>query len=273
MADRSADWTLNVPPAEPTVIDLAPLGRRESVPEPALTVPEKETSLAVMVIAELVLEIEVEPALVTLPVPSVVIVTPVVPVALALRAIEPLEPDEVCNTSELPEKAFEAVMVPLAVRVKVPLVDVMLPEVPIVAEALVVVIEKLPPTVDVPSVTAPVLLTSAVAEPPALAVRIPAWIRIGVPDVPMLPVEEVRLTVLAVSVTLPDRVMVPEPLALTLTIPDEPALTLALIVMAALAALVVSEMVPPLDIVNAVGILRALPDVIEILPDVSTMVP
>lgn len=122
---------------------------------PALTVPENATSFAVIVMAELVLEMEVEPALVTLPVPSVVIVTPLVPVALALRVMEPLEPEDVCNTNELPEKACEAVIVPLAVRVSVPLVDVITPVVPMLADAPVVVMERSLPTIDVSIIVAP----------------------------------------------------------------------------------------------------------------------
>lgn len=71
-----------MPPAPPTEIDLLPLGKRVTVPDaPALTVPEKATSLAVMEIGALVDEIDLVAAFVTLPVPSVVIVTPVVPVA------------------------------------------------------------------------------------------------------------------------------------------------------------------------------------------------
>lgn len=273
MADRSADCTLKVPPAEPTVIDFEPLGSSVTVLVPALTVPEKATSFAVMVTAELVLEMDVEPAFVTLPVPSVVIVTPVVPVALAFRVIAPLEPEDVWSTNALPERALEAVMVPLPVRVSMPLVEVMDPDVPMVAEAPVVVTEKLPPIVDVPMSKAPVLLISAVAEPPVFAVRVPAAVRIGVPDAPMLPLVEVKFTVLAVSVTLPERVIVPEPLALTLIMPEAPALTLALIVIAALAALVVRDIMPLLEIVIAVGILKVLPDVMDMLPVVLTMLP
>ncbi len=171
MADRSDESTVNVPPAEPTVIDVVPFGRRETVLVPALTVPEKATSFAVMVMAELVLEMDVEPALVTLPVPSVVIVTPVVPVAFAFRVIAPLDPEEVCNTKELPERALDAVMVPLAVSVSVPLVDVTAPVVPMVAEVPVVVMERLPPTIDVSIIVLPALVTKPAPLPPVLTLK------------------------------------------------------------------------------------------------------
>lgn len=70
---------MNVPPAEATVMDLAPFGNSDTVPLPAFTVPPKETSLAVMETAEFV--VAIEPLVcVKLPVPSVVIVTPLVPV-------------------------------------------------------------------------------------------------------------------------------------------------------------------------------------------------
>lgn len=238
MAKRSVDNTLNVPPAPPTDIDLAPLGRSVTVPDPALT-PVKETSLAVMVMGELVDEIDVAPLFVTLPVPSVVIVTPLVPVALALSVTAPLDPDDVCNTSVLPEKALEAVILPLAIKVNVPLVEVMVPEVPMLAEAPVVVSEKLPPTVEAPRVTAPALETSAVPAPPLLMVRVPvAAVKIGVPDDPIVPVPEVRDTVGPLTVTEPERVIVPEPLAFMVTLPLEPVETLALIAMPELLPLV-----------------------------------
>jgi len=91
-----------------------------------------------------------------------------------LRVTEPLEPDEVVSTNALPEMLFDVVIEPLAVSVKVPLVEVTAPLVPIVAVPPVVVTEKLPPTVDAPMVTAPALLISAVALPPELAVIVVA---------------------------------------------------------------------------------------------------
>lgn len=138
---------------------------------PLLTDPENATSFAVMVTA-IEEEIEVETALVTLPVPSVVIVTLLEPVALALRLTAPLEPDDVCNINVLADTVLDVVMVPLAVSVRLPKVDVIFPEVPIVAEAPVVVTEKLPPTVEAPSVTAPALVMVAVPGLPVLAVKI-----------------------------------------------------------------------------------------------------
>jgi len=82
IAERSAATTEKVPPAPATEMDLLPFGSSVTVPvAPALTVPEKVTSSAVIDMGELVLEIDFDVALVTLPVPSVVMVTPVVPVA------------------------------------------------------------------------------------------------------------------------------------------------------------------------------------------------
>lgn len=152
--------TLNVPPAEPTEIDFAPFGIRLTVPEPALTVPEKVTSLAVMVIIWLpVDEIEVETALVTLPVPSVVMSTLTTLVALALRIMLPFDPEDVCNATPVdPERVLDAVIVPLPVRVRIP-PAVTTPVVPIVADAPVVVMERLPPTMDVSMIVAPALVT------------------------------------------------------------------------------------------------------------------
>lgn len=175
MTERSEAATVMVPAPPATLMDLAPLTSKETVPEaPALTEPEKETSFAVMEMGELVDEIEVEPALVTLPVPSVVMVTPVVPIAFAFRVIAPFEPDDVCRIKELPETRLEVVIVPLPVRVSIPLVEEMAPDVPIVAEAPVVVMEKLPPTVEVPSVTAPAFVIKAMPGFPVLALRIVA---------------------------------------------------------------------------------------------------
>lgn len=174
MADRSADWTLNVPPADPTVIDLEPLGISETVFPTAETEPEKATSLAVMVTGpDPDVLMPVETALVTLPVPSVVMVTPPpLPVTWSLSVIDPFDPDEVCRTTVAPPIELDVVMEPLAIRVNAPLPEFTIPDVPMVAEAPVVVTEKLPPTDDVPIVTAPVLVMVAVPGLPVLAVRI-----------------------------------------------------------------------------------------------------
>lgn len=213
MADRSVDCTLNVPLADPTVIDLAPFGRRVTVPDPALTEPEKETSLAVMEIAELVEEIEVEPILVTFPVPSAVIVTPLVPVRLVLTVIAPLEPDDVVNRTIFPLGAPPTERVPLAVRLSVPLVEMALLLTLRLADAPVVVTEKLPPTTDEPRAVAPALEISAVPEPPVFALSNAVEVSIGVPEEPIEPVMLVKLTLPEVRVTAPDRVIEPEPLA------------------------------------------------------------
>jgi len=159
MAAMSAVATVNGPAPPAMVTAFVPFGINDTVPVPALTVTVEVTSLAVIVMAELVLEMEVLPALVTFPVPSVVMVTPVVPVALAFSAIVPFDPDEVLNTKELPENALDAVMLPLAVIVNVPVLDVIAPLVVKLAEAPVVVSEKAPPTVEAPTDTAPALLT------------------------------------------------------------------------------------------------------------------
>ena len=155
IADRSDESTVNVPPAPATEIDLLPFGFSVTVPVPAPIVPENATSLAVMVTAELVVLMDLVEALVTLPVPSVVIVTPVVPVTFWLSVTEPLEPEDVVKTTALPEMLLEVVMVPLAVSVSVPLVEVIRPLVPRVAEPPVVVTEKSPPTEEAASVSAP----------------------------------------------------------------------------------------------------------------------
>ena len=158
IADRSAATTEKVPPAPATEIDLLPFGKRVTVPTPALTVPEKVTSLAVMLIDAFVEEMDLVAALVTLPVPSVVMVTPVVPVAFWLSVTEPLEPVEVLKVKALPEMTLDVVMLPLAVRVKVPFVEVTFPLVPILAEPPVVTTEKSPPTEDAAIVRAPALV-------------------------------------------------------------------------------------------------------------------
>lgn len=273
IAAKSVDATEKVLPVPPTLIALAPLGSKVTVPLPALTVPEKATSFAVIEIAEFVDEMLVEPAFVTLPVPSVVMATPVVPVPLALRAIVPLLPAEVDKTSELPDNTWLAVRFPLAVSVKVPLVDVIAPAVVILAEAPVVVIEKLPPMVDAPIAKAPVLDTNAVPGLALFAVNAEAAVNICVPTVPMSPVADVRLTVPVVRVTAPDLVMSPEPLALTLIVPDVPVETLALMAMFVLPAVVLSDMMPLPLMVSAVGIDNAASELKVILPEVSLIVP
>lgn len=270
---RSADVTLNVLPVLPTEMDLFPLGIRDTRLFPALTDPEKLTSLAVIVIGAFVVDIEVEPALVTLPVPLVVMVTPVVPVALALSATAPFEPDDVCSTNELPDRVLDVVMVPLPVNVRMPLVEVMAPDVPMVAEAPVVVMEKLPPTVDVLIVTAPLLTMLAVPGLPVLALSSGAAVRIGVPAVPILPVSEARLTEPEVKVTAPDLVIAPEPLAVMLMRPRFAVETLALIAILALPASVPNKITPlPLK-ESALAIVSVLPEVTETMPEVPLTVP
>ena len=88
-----------------------------------------------------------------------------------------------------------------------------------------------------------------------------------------MPEPDDRLTVPDVSVTAPDLVTVPEPFAETLMVPEVLVETLALMVIAALLAFVVSEMVPLPLIVSEGVTFKALPDVIEMLPEVSVIVP
>lgn len=152
--------------------------------------------------------------MVTLPVPSVVMVTPVVPVALALSAMLPLEPDEVCRSSEFPEITFEVVIVPLAVRLNSPLVDVMAPVVPILALLPVVVTANSPPTDDAARVSAPALLKYALAGLELFTESVVVDVLMLVPNEPMSPVLDVKLSVLPPMVTSPERVTVAELLTL-----------------------------------------------------------
>lgn len=69
---------MKVPLATPTLIDLLPLGMSDTVLVPALILPAKDTSLAVIVTGELVVW-TVPAAMLKLPVPSVVMITPLVP--------------------------------------------------------------------------------------------------------------------------------------------------------------------------------------------------
>lgn len=239
-----------MPPAEPTEIDFAPLGNNVTLLVPASTAPEKPMSLAVIEMAELVVDKLPVAPLVTLPVPSAVIVIPLVPVAELLMIIAPLEPDDVCSTNVVPEMALDVVTVPLPVRVRAPLVEVRVPDVPIVAEAPVVVTVKLPPTDDVPTVTAPVLEILAIPGLPLLAVIVVAAVSIAVPAEPMLPVPDVKLMVPDVRVTAPVLVIVPEPLAFRLIVPAAPVEALAVMEMAELLPLVarLTVAVPEIDI-------------------------
>jgi hypothetical protein len=167
---KSAADMLNTPtlPSDEIPIDLAPLGMRDTVPEPALTVPKKATSLAVMVIGALVLLMEVPTALVTLPVPSVVRVTPFVPEALALRVIEPLLP-VVVNARVSPLTAPAVVKLPLVLTVKTP------------------------PIVDAPMETSPAPTSVIDAEPVVETVSESALVS----DMLMLPDPEERVNELA----------------------------------------------------------------------------
>lgn len=95
----------------------------------------------------------------------------------------------------------------------------------------------------------------------------------GVPPLPILPVADVRLTVLAVSVKAPLLVMVPDPFALTLIVPRAPAEMLPSMVIGALPALVVKDIVLELDTEIPAVALRVLPDVMDMLPVALDIVP
>lgn len=239
-----------MPPAEPTEIDFAPLGNNVMLLVPASTAPEKLMSLAVIEMAELVVDKLPVAPLVTLPVPSAVIVIPLVPVAELLMIIAPLEPDDVCSTNVVPEMALDVVTVPLPVRVRAPLVEVRVPDVPIVAEAPVVVTVKLPPTDDAPKITAPVLEIVAAPGLPVLTLKVETAVSIGVPTVPIEPVPDVKVSVPVVRVTAPVLVIVPEPLALRLMVPAAPVEALAVMEMPELLPLVakLTVAVPEIDI-------------------------
>jgi len=214
MAERSVDVTLNISPPPPTEIDLLPFGIRLTVPEPAFTLPANDTSLAVIVMGELVEDIEVDTTFVTLPVPFVEMVTPVVPVAFALIAILPLAPEYVCKTSELPDTALLRLS-PTALRVKVPFVEVIAPDVASENSELGAVMVKVLPTEEAPTVKVLVrlLIIKAVPGLPVFAVTVLVTTSIGVPTVPISPVPEDRFTVLPPTVKAPPRVISPVPLA------------------------------------------------------------
>jgi len=228
----------------------------------------------------LVTEIDVGPLMVPEPVmvpePLALIETVVELVAVALTAMLPFVPEAVCKTIALPLIALEVVMLPLPVSVNVPVDDVRIPEVPMVADAPVVVTEKLPPTVDAPRVTAPALETSAVALPPALTVKlVEAAVKIGVPDDPILPVPETKETVGAVTVTAPVRVIVPEPLAFKLTTPLAPVETLALIAIPELFPLVDRLTVAAPDVESAAPTVNVPPELTVIglvVPEIAPRV-
>lgn len=108
IADKSDAAMVMVPAPPATVIDLLPFGSMVTVPDGALTEPEKVTSLAVIEMEPLLAaEMSVDTALVTLPVPLVTIVVEVPPPKLAFTATAPLlvvvsvtEPPEVTVTGE-----------------------------------------------------------------------------------------------------------------------------------------------------------------------------
>lgn len=123
-----------------SVTDAAP-------PPVALKVPEPATGRLPVLVIESV------PAL---PVDLIVLLFVSVP---PLRAIVVLAPDT----------RLLAVRLPVGVNVSVPLVEVILPDVPMFAEPPVVVTEKLLPTVDVDKVTEPALVIKAVPAPVVFA--------------------------------------------------------------------------------------------------------
>ncbi len=108
-----------------------------------------------------------------------------------------------------------------------------------------------------------------VVEPDMLVVSV----SMDVPDAPMLPLPERRLTVPAVRVAPPDLVIFPAPLAVTFVIPVVPVETLALMATLVLPVSVDSEIVPLPDMLSALEIVRPLPEITVISPDVSTIGP
>lgn len=155
------------------------MGMSDTPATPAFTVPENATLFAVITIGELVVLMEVPPPLLTLPVPLVVIVTPVGPVTLPLRLI-----------------------LSVAVRLIEPLVETRGAKLVIVAEAPVVVTEKLPPIVDPARVKAPELVKKAapVVDAAICAVEVRSWfasvpkepdVEVNV-EAPVIPMVEIR---------------------------------------------------------------------------------
>ena len=116
IALKSAAVILKVALEPATEIDLLPLGSRVTVPLLAFTDPLNCTSFAVIIMGELVELIAVEPAFVTLPVPSVVNVTPPVPDTFPFNVIDPLEPDDVCRVTVPAEIVLDVVIDPLVVN-------------------------------------------------------------------------------------------------------------------------------------------------------------
>lgn len=93
-----------------------------------------------------------------------------------MRVIAPLEPEEVCSVKIFAAAGAKlaALMFPLAVRVRLPAEELTAKLAIIFAEAPVVVIEKSPPTVDVPILRAPEFVTLAVPVLVLLTVKVEA---------------------------------------------------------------------------------------------------
>lgn len=186
-------------------------------------------------------------ALVKSPVPVAVMVTPLVPVTLALSVIAPFVA-VLDRIACVPDRVLLAVRFPFAVIVSTPLVEVTAPLVPKLADAPVVTTVKLPPTEEAPRVRAPVLLTKAAPGLPVLIVIIEAAVKIGVPTVPIEPVVDAsvmagELPEVLVTVTLPVRVMLPLPLAVMKIVP--PVLMLLLIAIDPLLVVKIETMPVP----------------------------
>lgn len=151
--------TLKVAPPPDIAMALLPFGTRVTVLVPAFSEPLNNMSSAVTVIGALVVDIVLAEATESTPEPSVVMVTPVVPVrelpALELTRMLPLDPEDVWTIAAFPETACPIWMVPLIANVSVPLVEVTFPNVLRFPDAPVVEREKSPPTVDVSSKIGP----------------------------------------------------------------------------------------------------------------------
>lgn len=141
MVARSVDNTLKIPEPDATDIVMTVFGNRETVPVPALTLPEKPISRAVMVMvppeAE---EMVVEALLPTVPKPlalrvvvappPILLLTLISPSTRVVTEIEPVEvtvtgpetivvPELVKETEVLPPVTVPVLMVPPAFTVKV----------------------------------------------------------------------------------------------------------------------------------------------------------
>lgn len=165
-------------------------------------------------------------------------------------AREPMspEPDSRFMVGAVREKEPVRIMAPLPLAVRLMVAAEELPV--IVIEPLAAVSKsRVPVTTEVPKLTEFASLMNA--EPPVLTVRVPAAVSSSVPEMPIAPEPDDRLTLVAVNVNAPLRVIVPMPLAARV------------IVVAELAAL--TEILP-LEVVARLKVLPALNPEMDTLP-------